>query len=183
MQKQIIFPNFTCNIYKFVSIYFCFFRRKLFLFQSSKNCDVHSNKISKHRNSNFINWKGKTSESLLLHEKKSVNGSPKKLLTVSDLSKVKTLVTRVNSPMHKSITKSLKRSISTGNKIINQDFQLKTTEKHNVHQLLHRHMTQRKTSCKILFKKYLAGVQWKCIVTFIETWIYLRDCNKRKEPI
>lgn len=145
-----------------------------------KRCEMHGIKISKCKISNIINRKGKNRQSLFLHGKKTPNEYPKKVRTVSNVSKVKSLVTRENPPTQKSIAKSLDTSVATINKIINQDLQLKKAKKHNVHQLLPRHVAQRKTFCRILYENHLAGDKWKYIVTLDEAWVYLNDCNKKR---
>ena len=68
---------------------------------------------------------------------------------------MKMFVTRENPPTQNSTAKSLNTSIATINKIINQDLQLKKTKKHKVHQLLPRHMVQRRTLCRTLHENYL----------------------------
>ena len=64
--------------------------------------------------------------------------------------------------------------------MIHQDLQLKKVKKHNVHQLLLRHVAQRRTFCRILYETYLPGDKWKYIVTIGEAWVYLRDCNEKE---
>ena len=61
---------------------------------SNNGCDMHRIKILKDKINNFINPKGQNRQSLLLHEKKTPNGYPKNVISVSNLSSVKTLVTR-----------------------------------------------------------------------------------------
>lgn len=145
-----------------------------------KRCETKGIKISKCKISNIINRKGKSHQSVLLHGKKAPNEYPKKVRTVSNISKVRSLVTRENPPTQKSIANSLNTSVATVNKIINQDLQLKKAKKHNVHRLLPRHVAQRKTCCRILYENYLAGDKWKYVVTLDEAWVYLNDCNKKK---
>ncbi|KFM70262.1 hypothetical protein X975_07246, partial [Stegodyphus mimosarum] len=90
-----------------------------------KRCKTHGIKISKSKISNIINRKGKNRQSLLLHGKKTPNEYPKKVRTVSNVSKVKAMVTSENPPTQRSIAKALNTSVATINKIINQDLQLK----------------------------------------------------------
>ena len=67
------------------------------------------------------------------------------------------------------------------NKTINQDLQLKTNKKYNVHhdvshmhrlshnhRLLSMHVARGKMFCRTQYKNYLAGDKWKYIVTLGE---------------
>ena len=47
---------------------------------------------------------------------------PEKARTISNVTKVKLLAKKENSPMLKSITKSLNAFVAASNNIINQDF-------------------------------------------------------------
>ena len=88
-------------------------------------CNMHGIKTSAGEISNIINRKGKDPQKLLLHGKKTPNEYPKKVRTVTNLSKVKTLITRENPPTPKSIAKSLSTSVSTMIKTINRGLLLK----------------------------------------------------------
>ena len=94
---------------------FAIFEERCSYSMFQKHCNMHGIKISKCKISNIINWKGKTHQSLLLHGKKTSNKYMKKVHTVSNLSKVKTLVTRENSPIQKSISESLIIPVATIN--------------------------------------------------------------------
>ena len=85
---------------------------------------MHDIKISKSKISNIINGKGKNCPSLFLFQKEAPNKYLKKVRTVSNHFKVKTMITG-NPLFLKSVAKSLNTSITTINKIINQDLQLK----------------------------------------------------------
>ena len=64
------------------------------------------------------------------------------------------------------------------NSIIRKDLKLRNCRKGRVHKLLPRHVKERKTNCRKLYEKYLAGEKWKSVVTLDETWVYLDTCNK-----
>ena len=59
--------------------------------------------------------------STLTQEKETPNEYPKKVRTVSSVSKKKTLVTRENPPIQNSIANSLNTSVATINKIVSKD--------------------------------------------------------------
>jgi len=65
--------------------------------------------------------------------------------------------------------------------MINVDLNLKKAKKCNVHRLSLKHIAERRTRCRILYKKHLSKEKWEKIVTIVESWVYLNDCNK-KEP-
>ena len=97
------------------------------------------------RKKSLLIGKEKTCQLLLLCGKQTQNEYPIKLRTVSNLSKVETLVTRENQSTQISISKSLntfKASMKTINTIINQYLQLKKAKKNNVNQLLPRNLAQ-----------------------------------------
>ena len=96
-------------------------------------------KISKCKISNII--ERKRNETSILT---SIKKYPKKMRTVPNFFKVKMLIRRKNLPTQKSFAKTLNTSVVT----INKDIQLKKAKKkQNVHQLLLRRMSQRKTFC------------------------------------
>lgn len=74
---------------------------------------------------------------------------------------------------------SLKTSVATIKRILNQDLQLKNDQiLHNV--LLSRHMAQRKTFCSCLYEIHLAGDKWKYILTIEEACVYLNHFNQKE---
>lgn len=85
-----------------------------------------------------------------------------------------------NPPSQRTVAKSLKCSVSTVNKMINVDLNLKKSKKCNVHRLLPKHIAERKTRCRILYEKHLSKEKWKTIVTIDESWVYLNDCSKKR---
>ena len=89
-----------------------------------KRCDMHGIKISKYKISSNINQNGKKTSIITSTWKEYFKGiSEKGKYIVSNLFKVKTLVTRENSQVQKSIAKSLNVSVAIINKTINQDLQ------------------------------------------------------------
>ncbi len=53
--------------------------------------------------------------------------------------------------------------------------------KPKIHQLLPKHIAERKTNCRKLYEKHLAVEKWKIVITLDEAWAYLRDCNNKQE--
>ena len=66
---------------------------------------MHGIKICKCKKGNIVNRKGKNRQSLLLHEKKTPNEYPRKIRNISNISKMKTQVTReINLKVFKYIS-------------------------------------------------------------------------------
>ena len=115
-----------------------------------------------------------------MYGKKTSNEYSKKVRTVSNLSKIETLVTRVNLLMQKWIAESLNTYVATINTIMNQDLQLKKAKKYNVHQLLSSDVVQHRAFYRNLYQNYLVGNKWKYIVTLDEVETYQNYCNKKR---
>ncbi|KMQ81781.1 transposase, partial [Lasius niger] len=92
--------------------------------------------------------------------------------------KVKALVSGSNPATQRTIAIKLGISLKTVNTIINQDLKLEKLHKSRVHQLLPRHISERRTNSRKLYENYLAGDRWKFVVTLDEAYVYLSDCNK-----
>lgn len=145
-----------------------------------KRCEKHGFNISTRKISDIINKKGKKRQSLHLTGKKVKNAYPTKVRTPLIISKVASHVLKENPTPQRTIAKSLNISIGTVNKIIKSDLKLIKTKKHDVHRLTPKHVSQRKTMCRLLYENYLAGEKWKYVVTIDEAWIYLSDCNRKR---
>jgi hypothetical protein len=145
-----------------------------------KRCENIGIKVSTFKISHILNLKGKKRQAIFLTGKKPKNDYPKKVCSSFNISKVSTHVLKENPTPQRTIAKSLGTSIGTINKIINKDLNLIKAKKYKVHRLLPRHVTERKTRCRLLYEKHLAGERWKYVVTIDEAWIYLNDCNKKR---
>lgn len=94
------------------------------------------------------------------------------------VKKVKALVNKENPATQRIIGQRAGVSQSTVHRIITAELQLVKRRKSSVHALLPRHISERKTNCRKLYERYLAGDKWKFVVTLDEAWIYLSDTNK-----
>ena len=142
-----------------------------------KRCEEHGVHISKGTISNIVNNKGKNRPILLSGGKKLPNSYPKRK---RNAAKVRSLILKENPATQRTVAKSLKCSVSTVNKIINVDLNLKKAKKCNVHRLLPKHVVDRRTRCRKLYENHLSGDKWKNVVTIDESWVYLSDCNRKR---
>ena len=94
------------------------------------------------------------------------------------VTKVRRAVTCENPMTQRAIAKRTGVSQSTVYNIIHKNLRLQRRHKGRVHKLLGRHVQERKTNCRKLYEKYLAGEKWKFVVTLDEAWVYLDNCNK-----
>lgn len=145
-----------------------------------KRCESHGFVISKASIGNIVNKKGKKRQIGASSGTKIPNKYPRKKRTSSTIAKVRCLMLKENPPSQRTVAKSLKCSVSTVNKMINVDLNLKKAKKRNVHRLLPKHIAERRTRCRILYEKHLSKEKWKTIVTIDESWVYLNDCNKKR---
>jgi hypothetical protein len=100
--------------------------------------------------------------------------------TPQAIQKVRNFVNVENPPTQKTIAKRLKTSHTTIQKIIKDDLDLKIKFKPRVHKLTTAHKSNRTTNCRYLYENYLAGDNWKKIITIDEAWFYLSDTNKKR---
>lgn len=96
------------------------------------------------------------------------------------VKKVKAMVSIYNPRTQKHISQRVKVSTSTVNRIIKKDLNLERRHKAKVHALRPQHIAERKTNCRKLYERHLAGDKWKFVVTLDEAWVYLTDCGKNR---
>lgn len=160
-------------------IYF-FSEEKYSYFVIQKRCESHGFVISKASIGNIVKNKGKKRQIGSWSGTKISNKYPRKKRTSSTIAKVRCLMLKENPPSQRTVAKSLKCSVSTVNKMINVDLNLKKAKKRNVHRLSLKYIAERRTRCRILYEKHLSKEKWKKIVTIDESWVYLNDCNKKR---
>jgi transposase len=95
--------------------------------------------------------------------------------------KIATMVTKENPTSHRAIQKKTGLSLDTINKVIHKDLKLVSRKKGRVHKLSDKNKKNRKTNCRKLYEKHLAGDKWKYAVTLDEALIYLDETNGKKE--
>lgn len=132
-------------------------------FVIQKQCESHGFAISKASIGNIVNKKGKKCQIGASSGTKIPNKYPKKTWTSSTIAKVRCLMLKENPPSQRTVAKSLKCSVSTVNKMINVDLNLKKARKRNVHCLSPKHIAECKTHCRILYEKHLFKEKWNFI--------------------
>lgn len=93
------------------------------------------------------------------------------------VDKVKSYVIRKNPMPYRDIRKKTTLTLPIISKIIHQDLGLKTRRKCKVHRLTKNHKKNRKTNCRKLYEKHLAGSRTEFAVTLDEALVYLEDSN------
>jgi [histone H3]-lysine36 N-dimethyltransferase SETMAR len=96
------------------------------------------------------------------------------------LKKVKRLVDKENPASYRDIAKQTSLSPPTINKIIVHDLGMQSKKKAKVHKLMSTHKKNRKTNCRKLYERHLAGDRSEYAVTLDEALIYLDDTNKKR---
>lgn len=94
------------------------------------------------------------------------------------LKTVSSMARKENPATQRSIARATGISQRTVGRIIKQNLGLVKRHKAKVHKLTSKHIHERKTNCRKLYERHLAGDRWKKIVTLDEAWIYLNDTNK-----
>lgn len=135
--------------------------------------------ISKSVISNVLNGIGK-------RRKTRMNGQEFKVCHHKD-RRSKSLIERVRKMAHqenpltqREMSKRCKVSLSTINRIIHEDLDLRTLKKTPVHHLTQSNIENRETNSRKLYEDHLAGVKWEYVVTLDEAWMYLSDCKKKR---
>lgn len=93
------------------------------------------------------------------------------------IKKVKDYVTKSSPMSYRDIKKKTGLSLLAINKIIHQDLNLETRKRVKVHRLGPKQKKNRKTTCRKLYEKHLAGAKSEFAVTLDEALIYLEDSN------
>jgi hypothetical protein len=141
-------------------------------------CKTRKFIISKKGISAVVNRMGKSRDGRIPAGKKQANPRPSTSRTTEVVGKVRQLVRGRNPATQRAIANKVGVSVGTVNAIINKNLNLEKRHKSRVHKLLPRHIAERKTNCRKLYERYLAGDRWKYVATLDEAWIYLSDCNK-----
>ena len=97
------------------------------------------------------------------------------------IRKVKSMVTKQNPPSYTRMQSLTGVSRSTLWKIIHSDLQLKTRKKSRVHRLNQKSKKNRKTNCRKLYEKHLAGAMSEFVVTLDEALVYLEESNGQRQ--
>ena len=101
--------------------------------------------------------------------------------TPGTIKKVKAMVTKENPESYRSIHKSTGLTHPIINKIIHHDLKLQTRKKSKVHRLRDEHKKNRKTTCRKLYEKHLAGDRSQYAVTLDEALVYLHNANGKRQ--
>lgn len=105
---------------------------------------------------------------------------PSKVVTPAIRRKIDLLTSRENPPSQREISKITKVSKSTVNRIIkNLDKVLR--RKSRVHKLLPRHLKNRKTNCRKLYERVLAGQRSEFVVSLDEAMFGLHNCHGKRK--
>ena len=125
----------------------------------------------------ILNGIGISRQAGINREKKPKKRSTPIKRTPEMIKKIKDYVTKENPMPYRDIKKETSLSLQTINKIIHQDLNLKTRKKVKVHRLRPEHKKNRKTNCRKLYEKRLAGDRSEFAVTLDEALIQLDDSN------
>lgn len=141
-------------------------------------CKARGKVISKNGISKVLSRTGKTPGVAVAEEPgpSKQRTAPSRTRTV--INKVRRLVTGENPRTQRSVAKCVNVSQSTVHNIIHKDLRLIRRHKSKVHRLLPRHIHERKTNCRKLYERHLAGDRWKYVATLDEAYVYLDNCNK-----
>jgi histone-lysine N-methyltransferase SETMAR len=93
------------------------------------------------------------------------------------LKKIDKMTKKENPPSQRTIAKLCGTSDHTIRRVISVDLKKIIRRKTKVHVLKKRHIKNRITTARKLYKKYLAGEKCKFTLTLDEGWFYLANCN------
>lgn len=122
-------------------------------------------------------------EGLIVEEnsKNKPRSNKRPVRTPALVSKVRRLAAQKNPPSQRDMAKMFGASAKTINTIIHKDLGLETRRKTPVHALSTSHKANRKTNCRKLYERYLAGGKYKYFVTLDEAWLYVNYCNGERK--
>lgn len=146
--------------------------------QIVKTCADHDFVLSKQSVSHVLNGDGKCRNSAQPAVPGPSRKRPTPRRTAEVVKKVRRLVTGPNPPTQRTIAKAVQVPQATVHDIIKKNLCLVTRHKSRVHNLSPKHIRERKTNCRKLYERYLAGDKWQYVVTLDEAYVYLDDCNK-----
>lgn len=102
---------------------------------------------------------------------------PRHIRTNVLIQKIDKWTDKENPPSQREMAKRLKTSVHTVSKVIHEDLQGETRRKRLVHALKESHKMNRKTNCRKLYERRLAGRRSEFAVTLDEALFYVSDCN------
>lgn len=143
-----------------------------------KTCKEHNFDVSKTGIHRVLNSIGHARSGTIPAGRKHANPRPSTSRTPDVVRKVRVLATGSNPATQRAIANKVGTSVHTVNTIINRDLKLQLQHKRRVHKLLASHVRERRTNCRKLYERHLAGDKWKNVVTLDEAYVYLNDCNK-----
>jgi histone-lysine N-methyltransferase SETMAR len=101
--------------------------------------------------------------------------------TPAMIKKVKSLVNKKNPETWRTIAKVTGLTHPTISTIMYKDLGLVKRKKSGVHKLSTKHQTNRKTNCRKLYEKHLAGDKSEFAVTLDEALVYLKNSNGERK--
>ena len=126
---------------------------------------------------NIISKKEKNCRNLVFDEEILPNTCAEKKHNSSNNAKMKLLMLKENFPTERHVADTLNWSISTANKIVNSDLNLKNTKKYNNYHLSQHHAYECKACYRTLYDKYLSGEKWKNVI--IDQFIIIKEMKKK----
>jgi [histone H3]-lysine36 N-dimethyltransferase SETMAR len=109
-----------------------------------------------------------------------VKRQPRKVATRAVIRKVDALISKRNPPTQRQIAKTVKVSKTTVGRIIRW-LKKNIRRKTRVHKLLPRHIQNRRTTCRNLYEKVLAGRKCEFVVTLDEAMFGLHNTNGERK--
>ena len=130
--------------------------------------------------SDIINNVGKRRQAKAAGKKSPVKPQPRPVATKALVGKVDVLTSKESPPSLRQMERRLKASKSTVHRIIGR-LNKEKRRKWRVHKLSPKHMKDRKTNCRKLYEKVLAGHRAEYVVTLDEALFGLENCNGKRK--
>ena len=136
--------------------------------------------VSKSTVNNVVKNVGKWRQAKLAGLPSPKKRYPMKVALPAVVTKVKIMTSKRNPPSLTQMSQKLKVSRRTVQRII-QRLKKEKRKKYRVHRLSPKHIQNRKTNCRKLYEKVLAGQRSEYVVTLDEALFGLENCNGERK--
>jgi hypothetical protein len=136
--------------------------------------------VSRRTVHNVINRIGKNRQAKAKGQPLPVKFQPSPSATPHVIRKINAMSQLENPPSQREMSKKVGVSLATVNRILKK-LGKRVARKTKVHKLLPRHMQNRKTNCRKLYERLLAGQRWEYMVTLDEALFGLHCVNGKRK--
>jgi hypothetical protein len=143
-----------------------------------KQCVAHGMSVSKATVSSLVKRTSGTALPPPTSPTKATRRRPCTKMTPSVLRTVRGMALQENPPTQRDMAKRVGVSQSTVHTAIRRRLRLRKFHKAKGHVLLPRHRAERRTNCRRLYERHLAGDRYQYVATLDEAWVYLSNCGK-----